>query len=266
MIFNMVGGGGSLNFKVTAYASEAALLAATATANTIGVITTTAITSYVFSSDEPSSPTDGMVWVTTGTSSSIEFNALKNNCLQVYPIRAKQYISGAWVDVSCMSYQGGSWTKWWSGELYDAGNEYDDYTGGFISAEIGYTTSTASYTILPTITRNANNLEISIADGLSASSAGGVYLKNKVDLTSYDALNFQGVMHAGQSSYAALQVRICVWSDLPTYVDDYLVASATGETSSGKVVDISSLSGEYYIGFWMYNYQSYITVNKLWLE
>lgn len=55
---------------------------------------------------------EGMVWIKIGTESSVEFNALKKNGLQVYPISAKQYIDGAWVDKAAKSYQNGEWVEW----------------------------------------------------------------------------------------------------------------------------------------------------------
>ena len=51
MILNL-SGGVPLNFSVTAYSSASAL-PSSAPENAIGVITTTAITSYVFSSTQP---------------------------------------------------------------------------------------------------------------------------------------------------------------------------------------------------------------------
>ena len=62
MIFNVTGGGGAaLNFKVLAYATEEVLLAATSVENTIGIITETPITSWIFSATEPSPAAAGMV-------------------------------------------------------------------------------------------------------------------------------------------------------------------------------------------------------------
>ena len=80
------GGGAALNFKVLAYATEEALLTATPANNTIGIITETPITSWIFSATEPSPAEAGMVWITVNTYSSVKFNALKKNGIQVYPI------------------------------------------------------------------------------------------------------------------------------------------------------------------------------------
>ena len=118
--------GTKLNFKVVGYATEAELLADTPKENTIGIITTNNITGWLFSATEPESPTDGMVWISTGTFSPVEFNAMKKNGIQVYPISAKQYISGAWVDKTAKSYQGGKWVDWIT-YLFKEGSGYDSH-------------------------------------------------------------------------------------------------------------------------------------------
>ena len=82
MIFNMTGGGGgsSLNFKVVGGTSQPSGVGE----NTIWVKTSTAITSYVFSPNQPTASA-GCVWIQTGTG-SVSFNALKKNTIQLYPI------------------------------------------------------------------------------------------------------------------------------------------------------------------------------------
>ena len=122
--------GVELNFDVVAYATEEALLAATPKENTIGFITTTAITSWIFSATAPAESAEGMVWISTGTSSTVEFNALKKNAIQVYPISVKQYVDGTWVSVTAYSRQGGEWKSWIT-YLYKAGDECTDVTGGW---------------------------------------------------------------------------------------------------------------------------------------
>lgn len=106
MIFNQ-SGGTSLNFKVVKNPQPA-----NPSENTIWVNTDQKITSWIFSATELQSPSEGSVWFKTGTSSPVAFNALKKNGIQVYPLSAKQYISGAWVDKTAKSYQGGAWLDW----------------------------------------------------------------------------------------------------------------------------------------------------------
>lgn len=142
MIMNMVGGGGaSLNFKIVGGTVQPE----NPKENTILVDTDTTITGWSFSAAQPENPTEGMVWFATGTSSAVEFNALKRNGIHVYPISAKQYVSGAWVDKTAMIYQHGVWNPLvvWDGELYFYGNQYEDVTGGWGSDGYYYTAGSA---------------------------------------------------------------------------------------------------------------------------
>ena len=99
------GGGTSLNFKVVGGVTEPT----NPKENLIWVNTDTPITGYVFSAVEPAEPAEGMVWIVTGTSSVAPFNALKKNGIQVYPLMAKQYVSGAWVVKTAQIYRSGVW-------------------------------------------------------------------------------------------------------------------------------------------------------------
>lgn len=100
--------GVELNFEVIGGTSQPS----SPKENTIWVNTSTPITNWMFSSTEPDSAEAGMVWIAVGTESDIEFNALKKNAIQVYPEKAQQYVNGAWVKVSAMTYQGGKWNEW----------------------------------------------------------------------------------------------------------------------------------------------------------
>lgn len=106
------GGSNPLNFKIVSYATEEELLAATPKENTIGIVTTDTITSWIFSATEPTEPMEGMVWITTGATSPVAFNALKKHGIQVFPVFAKQYIGGTWVEKTEKSWQNGEWSEW----------------------------------------------------------------------------------------------------------------------------------------------------------
>lgn len=99
------GGSGGVNFKVVGGTTEPA----SPKENTIWVNTDMDITSWAFSATEPESPVAGMVWISTSTSSTVEFNALKKNAIQVYPISAKQYVGGEWVRKNASFFQSGKW-------------------------------------------------------------------------------------------------------------------------------------------------------------
>lgn len=255
MIFNVTGGGGAgLNFKLITAASVDAL-PDSAAENTIAVIPDTAINGYAFSATEPGSPTPGMLWIKIGASSTVPFNALKKNNVMVYPLTAQQYIGGAWVSREAYTYQGGKWVEWWDGELYDSGNLYESVTGGWETVPLVYSSDDGG---APTITYNDDSLYI------VGGTSGAAILANKIDLTEYSTLNFEGVMYAAANP--SIRVQLCIWSDLGAKYNDNVVASAKGTTDTGQTLDISGLSGEYVIGFYLYGTSTTVTVKKMKME
>lgn len=237
------GGGAALNFKVLAYATEEALLAATPAENTIGIITETPITSWIFSADEPSPAAAGMVWITTGTASSVEFNALKKNGLQVYPISAKQHVGGAWVDKVAKSYQGGELVDWWDGELYESGNLYEHVTGGWVMV-------------------NGAQANGTIEDGiiyLSYSTTGSsphstAYTKNRMDLSGYSkltaTLQVTESKH-GEDSWPSILISDQNTDAYPAHSCVAIVGWTRNTTGTAELeMDISDYQGLYYVGAW----------------
>ena len=101
------GSGGGLNFKVVGGTSTPA----SPKENTIWVNTSAEITSWVFSVTEPETPAAGMVWITTGKSSTAPFNALKKNNITLCPVAASQYVNGAWVEKTAKCYKSGEWVE-----------------------------------------------------------------------------------------------------------------------------------------------------------
>lgn len=104
---------------------------AKAAQNTIWLNTVVEITSYVLSASEPGTPVEGMAWVTIGdTGRIVATSPIGGNWITVYPLSAKQYISGAWKSVEAKSYQNGEW-NYWIYYLYIEGNQCDSITGGW---------------------------------------------------------------------------------------------------------------------------------------
>ena len=232
------GGGASLNFKVVGRTSAPA----SPKENTIWVNTSTTITSWVFSATQPTGST-GRVWISVGASSPVAFNALKKNNITVYPLSAKQYVSGAWVDKEAKSYQNGAWVDWWSGVLYENGDEYENITGGWIGTPKKY--DSGCNAVEANITRGTTTITMKPnGDGSCI-----VHTANKIDLTNYSKLVFDGKV-SGASSYASL-ANMRVWSDFGTYQTSKAAATASLQYHSDGVVtlDISKLTGSYYVGF-----------------
>lgn len=249
------GGGGSLNFKVVAAASEAAL-PTTAKENTIAVITDAEITSWVFSSAAPETPEAGMVWIATGTDSTVGFNAVKKNGLWVYPSGVQQYIGDEWVDKTAKTWQNGAWADWWDGEMYTPGNEQIAHTGGWIGQGRIFSSAASGGAVAPTITRTAENLI-----GQNGNHSSVVRTANAIDMTPYTTLNYYGTMTSGgQWMKLFLDTKTTgYWQSPPFFVN------GSGGEAKLYTIDISSAVGNYYINFGLYWSQKFI-MEKLWLE
>lgn len=237
---NAGGGGSSLNFKVIAVSSEL-LLPATAKENTIAVITTTPITSYVFSSTAPTSPAEGMVWFVTGTASTVGFNAVKKNGLWVYPTGCQQYVSGAWVSKTAKTHKGGAWVDWWNGDLYNSGNEYDFVTGGWGSSG--------------TVTKHATSITVT-----GASTFPTAYTNEKIDLSRYStlAINVTAVQKVQYGITLAVGTKKIYATDASriAFLDSDMVVGI-------NTLDVSSINGAYYIQ--VSGYDGSATFDRIWL-
>ena len=171
-------GGVGLNFKVICNPQPA-----NPRENTIW-IDTDRINNYYFSATQPENMVEYDVWIITGISSTIAFNALKKNGIQVYPISAKQYIGGAWVDQTAKTHQGGEWVDWWNGELYRKGNEYTQITGGWEPAEFRFGEDYPYGEV--TVTKTSTDM--TIANTTTADRSGSISHKNALNLTGYTTL------------------------------------------------------------------------------
>lgn len=247
------GGGGSspLNFKIVAYATEEELAAAQPKENTIGVVTTTPINGWSFNATEPTELMEGMVWFTTGTSSSVAFNAFKKNDIQVYPISAKQYVSGVWVDKTAKSYQNGEWVEW-AVYLYNEGDRCVDITGGWeAKANMklnGGTNKPAN------VTFNSTNITTKLGSVCIANTV------NKINVTPYSTLNFYVDVQANTISD--------VYGIIANYGDIYKDCAAclinSEQTGLQTIsIDISNVEGEYYVVWGSSN--RIRVMHKVWL-
>ena len=226
--FKAGGGSNPLNFKVVGGTSEPA----NPKENTIWINTSTTITDWVFSSTQPTAKT-GRVWINTGTSSNGEFNAFKNNTLQVYPISAKQYIGGEWVDKTAKSYQGGKWVEWVT-YLYNNGDDCTSLTGGWSGAWT-----------------NANGCFHIEAKGNQTWYPE--WTKTRIDLTKAKTLT---IKYAITETGGALQfsMRLGLMSTEPPSIalysaPTYVSSVVCSEAESQAVLDVSSFTGAYYVVF-----------------
>lgn len=232
------GGGTSLNFKVKAYASEEALLATTPNENTIGIITSTTITSWIFSAKEPAEPEEGMVWILTGTTGDIAFNSLKKNAIQIYVSSVMQYVSGTWTEMEAAIYQNEAW-KELAAELiiYNRGDPCTDITGGW--------TTNSNYGASATLSDDRIILKREYDGDCDAAA----YTKNKIDVGDYKTICVEFNVTIPFSDPLPFSFGLTATSGNAEIGESGWVAktTVTDENLVEAEVDISSINGQYYI-------------------
>ena len=249
-----------LNFKVVGGTSAPS----DPSENTIWVNTNHTITSWYFGVDKPSVYGEGAVWISAGTSSQVKFNALKNNGIQVSPLLVYQYVSGEWVNKTAKSYQGGSWVDWWNGELYVPGNEWESVTGGWESRALRWESILDGAP--PTITNNNGVITITP----NANRGGAYNCKNKIDLTNYNTLVFDGKSYpnSGYTDTVQDNTSICVWRDFgAVYTENLIAKRAFGNTSFDGILtlDVSNVDEKCYVGIMTSRFYS-VDMRSLRLE
>jgi len=183
---------------------------------------------------EPYGIKDGTVWIQTGITSPVTFNALKKNGISVCPLSAKQYTGGAWVEKAVKTYQSDEW-KGWVTWLYKDGNQYTDVTGGW------------NKTV-------QNGMDIAFGDAVSftykSTSNIGAYFNSaqKIDITGKSWLRAQGLITGGYDAVRFIEIALC--KELPSnfvYSADSSAKLTVWNVETQIDVDLRSLSGEYYI-------------------
>lgn len=248
MILNMVGGagGGGLNFSVVGGSAQPG----NPKENTIWVNTDTDITGWAFSATEPDSPVEGMVWIATGASSNADFNAIKKNCVQVYPFSAKQYISGAWVGNEAKIFQNGEWISLFNSEIYKNGMQ-DSALVSFATENHGYSNNVSGLVNRGSVVFGSSDITMQVpgvsADGASAQFVG---TENTYPVSAFDKLIVEfsnlTVKNKNNSNYVIVTVT-------PQKVYPGTVAGSASKTiyqNSGATtieVDISAITGDAYI-------------------
>ena len=236
------GGGANLNYKVVGGTS----VPSSPAVNTIWVNTSTAITSHVFSSEQPTSPVEGMVWFQIGTQSAVLFNALKKNGIILHPLRAKQYISGAWVTKTAKSYQGSAWLEWIADTyLYNNGDTCDDITGGWQGRAWAEDSGTAGS--VPLISFNANSMVVTTNGGNYARTT--VEIKKDFDFTHFKTItaiySFSGSVSETASLFMVIPRNKTYWGASHAVASKAL-AKGTEKTAT---LDVSAISGAYDVAF-----------------
>lgn len=227
---NLGGGASVFNFKVIGGTSRPN----NPKENAFWVSTDVPITSWQFSGTEPAAPAEGLVWLATGKASTAAFNALKKNAVMVYPLYAKQFVSGQWVGKEVQVYQGGQWTALFSGLIYEAGTYYTEHTS-YMLPDTAVVEDTDSAVILSTVTKKTSEVY---------KVFGPIPL---------DDINTLAMTSAFTDSVSGAHRRVLYVAQSPGvgYADAALIetaeVSSKWTTEATITLDVSGLSGEYYV-------------------
>ena len=209
---NLGGGSDVLNFKIVGGTSEPS----NPKENMIWVNTDQKITNWIFSSNKPADPVEGMVFISIRTSSAVEFNALKKNCIVLYPVSAYQYVSGHWEYVAAQIWHDGEWKNLLADTVF--------YENGAFNTEVfGEPTGNVNNTGSVLYWKNGNS-----ASATKLFNVGGFdRIEIVVDSTHYVSIRVKLVDETG---------NVAKSKDVSTAKDAVTLS-----------VDISGMSGSYYL-------------------
>ena len=246
-------GGGSapsdvLNFKIVGGQTQPS----DPKENTIWVNTHYDVKTWDVSPTEPSRAVNanGDVWLKTDPYGAMAFNALKKNCIQVQLGSAYVYSNG-WVECDAAVYQNGKWNSLvipWDGYYFKDGNQYNAVTGG-------WTTDGWS-----------NDGSVTVGSTIVLSSATGkaarVGTAKMIDLTNVNKIwcdSPNGMNGAYNGGYLCIKNT----KDIPGSPFRSAIINTAGAVS----LDVSSVSGEYYIYVYAYGSgASYLDIRAIWAE
>lgn len=230
MIYVLNGGDG-LNFKVVQYTTTPTGAAAE---NTIGVVTDTAITSWVMQAEQPAG-VEGMVWIKVAAASDVAFFADKKQLVKLYPISVRQYVDGSWVNKEARIYQNSEWVEISNGilMLYSYGNQCSSVTGGYA----GSNSSGGTYSF------GTSSITLNAVSNSTYSASATAQTANAIDITNYDEIVF--TLSTSQTGNKRMTFHWGVKNVSGTIVARGTIAETS--TKSQRIVDISKLSGRHYV-------------------
>lgn len=189
---------------------------------------------------------EGYVYITTGTfwnkGTSADFDRRQNYYLFLYPATCVQEIGGKWVRKNAYVYNDtGEWHQFSSTQyaIFNAGGA-TDYSGGW-NAYAYKSQSSGSTPKAPTFTLGST-IDISLY-GQYVYNMGTVFSEAAIDLTKYSTLVIEVASTQTGGEDGGFSCSVCAakqnnWTP---------VATATNVGAGTHSIDISSLSGSYYL-------------------
>lgn len=196
----------------------------------------------------------GQVWIKTDPNSTILMDAVKGKNNIAIPLgSAYEYAThDGWVGMASQIYQNGQWKELaapWDGYYFKDGEQYTDVTGGWTSTDWN---NTGTVNVGDTI----------VLSGSSTTTAK-IATANTVDLTDVKKIWFDSPNGANGQAYGGYLVV----TKSKSIATEEVVATVAINTAGTGSVDVSGLSGKYYICLYASGSGlAYADVRAVWME
>ena len=203
---------------------------------------------------------EGKVWFRVDTSAALSFNALRKNGIQIYPVDAVQFIDGEWIEKAAQIYRNGEWVELigWNGDLYNAGEQYADITGGWVKGE-GNAAATIDDTgiTLATTSNSANRIHVETAKAVDLTDFTTLYAKVNVLSISLGSGVTDARVRLGYAASSGANL-----ANSSTKVEKQVTAK--GEIT--LQLDISAAKGAFHIVLGVGFYSITVKPEHIWME
>lgn len=251
VIFNMAGGGGGGGLgldKLNVIGSVTE--PANPTKNTIWIKTDIEITDYSLSSFQPNSTDPGLVWIRLADTGG-ELPVGKNGRVLLHILSARLWNGSTWDYKDGYIYNNSQWVQFsFIGlDLYDAGNEFKDLTGGW-----GVTNHGGGRSAI-----ESDHIKISFST-TDSNKISNIHTRRKIDISGYSTLCITWtITRNDRNVYFGLGSGTALAGG--EYTAKAVITKEIGEFTTR--VDISNVASNYVV---IYATAVMGTVSRVWLE
>ena len=143
--------------------------------------------------------------------------------------------------------------------LYKSGDERTSVTGGWKGTGVAFDSSIYTVKATPKITKGTSSMTIE-ANQSKDHSSGICHTTNKISLSGYSKLYFDGAFTDTGNNKS--HVYVGIWSAIGSTQSSNRVAYVQGLSDKTFTIDVSSLTGSYYIGIFVFRDISVATVGS----
>ena len=231
-------GGGGLNLRIV----DGNTQPTNPVENLIWINTETRIPNWYWQASEPSQKETGTLWIGASSVASNVLSLLRHNVLEAGIGTIRQWNGSSWVVVGGKVYYNGAWHNFqtfvYDGSIGNAENNFNHNVGGYPWSRTG----------LASISPAADSFTCNFSGGTGGS--GLCQSNKKIDFTNVSKVK---ITYTTTASGRSITHQARVFS---TSGGGGVVASVDASGSSAKKtveLNTSSLSGEYYLGFYVYS-------------